>query len=56
MVRSMNSSGRIVDEEGFFGRHGLLEFDPIDRLVGHIPGEVIVGVVLLFYFGLRRQR
>jgi len=41
MVRRMNGAGCIVHEEGLVRRHRLLGLDPVDRLVGHIHGEVI---------------
>ena len=38
----MRRPGRVVDEERLVGRHRLLRLDPVDRLVGHVHGEVVV--------------
>ena len=38
----MRRAGRVVDEERLVGRHRLLRLDPVDRLVGHVDGEVVV--------------
>ena len=38
----MRRAGRVVDEERLVGRHRLLRLDPVDRLVGHVHGEVVV--------------
>ena len=51
MMRRMNGSRRVVDEERFIGCHGLLETHPGDRLVGHIGRKVIIGVVLTLKLG-----
>ena len=37
----MGGSGRVVHQERFVGRHRLLELHPVDRLVGHVGGEVV---------------
>ena len=42
MVRRMDRPGRVVDEERLVRRHRLLGFHPVDGLVGHVDGEVVV--------------
>ena len=42
VVRRMHRAGRVVHEEGLVRRHRLLRLDPVDRLVRHVDGEVIV--------------
>ena len=42
VVRRMRRPGCVVDEERLVGRHRLLRLDPVDRLVGHVHGEVVV--------------
>ena len=39
----MRRASRVVDEERLVGRHRLLRLHPVDRLVGHVHGEVVVG-------------
>ena len=51
MMRRMNGSRCVVDEERFIGCHGLLETHPGDRLIGHIGRKVIIGVVLTLKLG-----
>ena len=41
----MGSTGREIHVEGFLWCERLLGVHPSDRLVGHISGEVIVGVI-----------
>jgi len=41
VVRRVDSAGCIVHEKGLVRRHRLLGLDPVDRLVGHVHGEVI---------------
>ena len=36
-------AGRVVDEERLVRRHRLLRLHPVDGLVGHVDGEVVVG-------------
>ena len=43
VVRRMRRAGREVDEERLVRRHRLLRLHPVDRLVGHVDGEVVVG-------------
>jgi hypothetical protein len=38
----MDRPGREIDEERLVRRHRLLGFHPIDRLVRHVDGEVVV--------------
>ncbi len=38
----MNGAGRVVHEERLVGRHRLLRLHPVDRLVCHIYGKMIV--------------
>ncbi len=42
MMRRMDRAGRVVDEERLVRRHRLLGLHPVDRLVGHVDGEVVV--------------
>ena len=42
MVRRMDRPGGVVDEERLVRRHRLLGFHPVDGLVGHVDGEVVV--------------
>ena len=42
MVRRMHRPGRVVDEERLVRRHRLLGFHPVDGLVRHVDGEVVV--------------
>ena len=42
VVRRMRRARRVVDEERLVGRHRLLRLDPVDRLVRHVHGEVVV--------------
>ena len=45
VVRSMRCSRSEVDEEGFVRREGLLEFHPVDGMIGHVGHEVVAGIV-----------
>ena len=45
MVRRMNCTRRVVDEERSVRGQGLLVLDPGDGLIGHIGEEVIIRVV-----------
>ena len=42
VVRRMRRAGRVIDEERLVRRHRLLRLHPVDRLVGHVHGEVVV--------------
>ena len=42
VVRRMRRAGRVIHEERLVGRHRLLRLHPVDRLVGHVHGEVVV--------------
>ena len=42
VVRRMRRPGRVVDEERLVRRHRLLRLHPVDGLVGHVDGEVVV--------------
>ena len=42
VVRRMDRPGRVVDEERLVRRHRLLGLHPVDGLVGHVDGEVVV--------------
>ena len=42
MVRCMNRSRCEVGKERFVWGHRLLGLDPLDRLIGHVCGEVVV--------------
>ncbi len=44
VVRGMRGARSPVDKERLIGVDRLLRLDPIDRLVGHVLGEVIRGV------------
>ena len=54
VVRRVGRAGREVDEEGLVGHERLLLGDPVDRLVGHVLGEVIA--LLGRPLGLDRDR
>ena len=41
VVRGVRGAGREVDEERLVGHERLLLADPVDRLVGHVLGEVV---------------
>jgi len=41
VVWRVDGAGCIVHEERLVRRHRLLSFHPVDRLVGHVHGEVI---------------
>ena len=41
VVRRVRRAGREVDEERLVGHQRLLLADPVDRLVGHVLGEVV---------------
>ena len=47
VVRGVRRAGGEVHVEGLVRRQGLLGADPVDRLVGHVHGEVIVGALLV---------
>ena len=42
VMRRMRRPGREVDEERLVRRHRLLRLHPVDGLVGHVHGEVVV--------------
>ena len=42
VVGGVDRPGGIVDEERLVRRHRLLGLDPVDGLVGHVDGEVVV--------------
>ena len=41
VVRSMRRAGRKIDKEGLIGHQRLLLANPINRVVGHVVGQVI---------------
>ena len=45
VVGGVGGAGGEVDEERLVGRHGLLELQPGDGLVGHVGHEVVVRVI-----------
>ena len=45
LVRRVTSSGHVVDEERLVGRRGLERLHVLDGLIGHVRGEVVVGLV-----------
>ena len=42
MVGRVGGTGREIHEERLVRRHRLLGLDPVDRLIGHVLGEVVV--------------
>ena len=54
VVRSVGGSWSEVHEEGLVGHERLLLADPLDRLVGHVLGEVVA--LLRRLLGLHRRR
>ena len=51
MVRGVDGARCVIHEKGLVRRHRLLRLDPIDRLVGHIDGEVIAFRFRRIHFG-----
>ena len=47
----MGSARRVINKERFVRRDSLLELDPGHRLIRHIRGEVVIGVVLPLHLG-----
>ena len=45
VVRCVGGARRVVDEEGLVGHQALLLADPLDRVIGHVLTEVVVGIV-----------
>ena len=50
MMRRMCGTGGEVDEERLIRRQRLLETHPVDCLIGHVRGEVVVGVFGRLHF------
>ena len=44
MVWCVGGAGGKIDEERLVRRERLLVLGPVDRLIGHVGGEVVVGV------------
>ena len=51
VVRRVGCARRKIDEERSVGRHGLLELDPVDRLIRHVGQQVVVRIVRKFHNG-----
>ena len=54
VVGRVRRAGRVVDEERLVGHQRLLLADPVDRVIGHVLGEVVA--LLRRAVGLHRDR
>src|SRR5438874_10713875 len=49
MVRSVQCAGGKIDKEGLVWRQRVLRLHPGDRLVRHINGKMVIGIVRRFH-------